>query len=652
MPTFDPYHQWLGIPAAEQPPNHYRLLGVPLLESDLDVIEAAAERQTVFLRTLQIGPQSELTERILNEVARARVTLLNTQQKVAYDDQLRESLHLPSSSTQVAPSDILSAEVDRLRDTLKQRDRQLEERNQDLAQERAELAHQQQQLERENAFLKKDQEQLRSQAASRPGPVPPKYTVDAATRGAPPRTLPSSSPRQSVFSRIPRWALVAVGSLLVSGALVLVASVLMRQGTESPVPPDSGRQQERDELSEEVARLRSVVEQRDRELQTLKDNTELPPESLVANLKEGLVAYYPFNGNAKDESVKGNDGAVHGGVALTTDRHGNGNRAYRFDGKDDYISAPHQPYLNFPNGEFTISLWNALHDPRVPAYFIAKSTGSGPKPKWLFNWRRVKDEKVLNFHVNTPVHQNNALYPWRPREGYWHQNVATKKGTRYAIYVNGMPVSQGEGVPNLPTNNSAPLTIGQAEGHGWVNGSFDDVRIYNRALSGAEVKALYDHESTPPDKTVSKPTPTPPKNSDAQLALAAPVLDLMTAEQKNLGDPIVNSIDIVLVPIPAGEFMMGSPESEAGRQDDETQHLVRITRPFYLSSHEVTQQQYKKVMGNNPSYHKGENKPVERVSWNDVVSFCDELSKKEGVEYRLPTEAEWEYACRAGASTA
>jgi len=87
MPTFDPYHQWLGIPAAE--------------------------RQTVFLRTLQIGPQSELAERILNEVARARVTLLNTQQKVAYDDQLRESLHLPSSSTQVAPSDILSAEVDR-----------------------------------------------------------------------------------------------------------------------------------------------------------------------------------------------------------------------------------------------------------------------------------------------------------------------------------------------------------------------------------------------------------------------------------------------------------------------------------------------------------------------------------------------------------
>ncbi len=88
MPTFDPYHQWLGIPAAEQPPNHYRLLGVPLLESDPDVIEAAAERQTVFLRTLQIGPQSELAERILNEVARARVTLLNSDSKRVYDETL------------------------------------------------------------------------------------------------------------------------------------------------------------------------------------------------------------------------------------------------------------------------------------------------------------------------------------------------------------------------------------------------------------------------------------------------------------------------------------------------------------------------------------------------------------------------------------
>ena len=89
MPAFDPYHRWLGIPSGEQPPNHYRLLGVPLFESDLDVIEAAVERQTVFLRTFQIGPQAELAERILNEIASAQVTLLNVDQKLAYDAALR-----------------------------------------------------------------------------------------------------------------------------------------------------------------------------------------------------------------------------------------------------------------------------------------------------------------------------------------------------------------------------------------------------------------------------------------------------------------------------------------------------------------------------------------------------------------------------------
>jgi len=70
-----------------------------------------------------------------------------------------------------------------------------------------------------------------------------------------------------------------------------------------------------------------------------------------------------------------------------------------------------------------------------------------------------------------------------------------------------------------------------------------------------------------------------------------------------------------------------------------------------LGAYEVTQEQYEKVMGNNPSRFKGDTKPVENVSWNDAIDFCRKLSKEEGVEYRLPTEAEWEYACRAGTTT-
>ncbi len=96
---------------------------------------------------------------------------------------------------------------------------------------------------------------------------------------------------------------------------------------------------------------------------------------------------------------------------------------------------------------------------------------------------------------------------------------------------------------------------------------------------------------------------------------------------------------------------MGSPETEPDRRPNETQHKVKITKPFYLSATEVTQAQYQQVMGKNPSEFKGATKPVESVVWNDAIEFCRKLSEQEGVEYRLPTEAEWEYACRAGTTT-
>jgi formylglycine-generating enzyme required for sulfatase activity len=127
---------------------------------------------------------------------------------------------------------------------------------------------------------------------------------------------------------------------------------------------------------------------------------------------------------------------------------------------------------------------------------------------------------------------------------------------------------------------------------------------------------------------------------------------------------ITNSIGMKLVLVPKGTFMMGSPESEEGRQKDETQHEVTISKDYYLGVYEVTQAQYEKVMGKNPSSfpvakvgNENADLPVENVSWDDAVEFCKKLSdlpeeKKAGREYRLPTEAEWEYACRAGSKTA
>ena len=136
------------------------------------------------------------------------------------------------------------------------------------------------------------------------------------------------------------------------------------------------------------------------------------------------------------------------------------------------------------------------------------------------------------------------------------------------------------------------------------------------------------------------------------------------------GEVITNSIGMKLVLIPAGEFLMGSPDSYTdARCNEKPQHRVSITKPFYFGIYPVTQEQYDRVMGTNPSYFSNpgdreddaagrdtRHHPVEKLSWNDAVEFCRRLSalaeqKAGGHVYRLPTEAEWEYACRAGSTT-
>ncbi len=120
-------------------------------------------------------------------------------------------------------------------------------------------------------------------------------------------------------------------------------------------------------------------------------------------------------------------------------------------------------------------------------------------------------------------------------------------------------------------------------------------------------------------------------------------------EAQYFSEDLGNSVTLDLVAIPGGTFMMGSPEGE-GYDDEKPQHRVTVP-PFFMGKYPITQAQYKQVMGKNPSHFQGDQRPVETVSWDDAVEFCQRLSKQTGKEYRLPTEAEWEYACRAGTTT-
>ncbi len=117
------------------------------------------------------------------------------------------------------------------------------------------------------------------------------------------------------------------------------------------------------------------------------------------------------------------------------------------------------------------------------------------------------------------------------------------------------------------------------------------------------------------------------------------------------GDSLTNSLGMKFAWIPPGNFVMGSPVTEEGRNGDETQHKVTLTKGFFLGIYPVTQAVWKKVLGNNPSRFQGDDFPVENVTWNDCQQFLRKLSAIEGHPYRLPTEAEWEYACRAGTIT-
>jgi formylglycine-generating enzyme required for sulfatase activity len=186
---------------------------------------------------------------------------------------------------------------------------------------------------------------------------------------------------------------------------------------------------------------------------------------------------------------------------------------------------------------------------------------------------------------------------------------------------------------------------------------FDSMRAFAEVLNSWQERLASPAPKPPsPEET----TPAPPESEPAAKSVTSKPTDPKTNE-------FAESIGIKLRLIPAGEFEMGSPYSDRKVHDDERpEHKVQITRPFCIGVYAVTQGQYRAVTGKNPSRFRGlDDHPVERVSWNEAIAFCNSLSERAclkpyyrspsgevtgGDGYRLPTEAEWEYACRAGST--
>jgi WD40 repeat protein len=325
-------------------------------------------------------------------------------------------------------------------------------------------------------------------------------------------------------------------------------------------------------------------------------------------------------------------------------------------------------------------------------------------------WDARTGEKLLSFLGHT----GGAMRVWYSPDGKY---LASAGGDSMAMVWNAstgrtlLQVKEGGGVVSaclspdgkrLATTTSRPVKVweveanasepssrlpmilnGQAaglalmsfspDGRTLASGSLDgsirlwDVTDNKKPLEKASSSSGPTKEGQFPD---TKPGPAPPLAVAPFDAREAHRLQQAWAKHPGIKAETANSIGMTLAPIPAGSFLMGSPESEPGHTPPERQQKVEITRPFLLGIHEVTQEEYQRVTGHNPSWFSptggGKDKvagmdtgkfPVDQVSWYDAAEFCRKLSalpaeKMARRVYRLPSDAEWEFACRAGTTTA
>ena len=149
--------------------------------------------------------------------------------------------------------------------------------------------------------------------------------------------------------------------------------------------------------------------------------------------------------------------------------------------------------------------------------------------------------------------------------------------------------------------------------------------------------------------TLSKEATATQSTATQPVVAQQPVVQPTVTNSDNISIPVKDGISIEMVRVEAGTFTMGAtPEMEEPWDDEKPAHQVTLTNNYYIGKYEVTQALWKAVMGKNPSYFKGDNMPVEQVSWNDCQKFISKLNKITGKTFRLPTEAEWEYAARGG----
>ncbi|ABG53343.1 serine/threonine protein kinase [Trichodesmium erythraeum IMS101] len=269
--------------------------------------------------------------------------------------------------------------------------------------------------------------------------------------------------------------------------------------------------------------------------------------------------------------------------------------------------------------------------------------GNEPKGKY-----REQTTPVGQFPANAfglyDMHGN--VWEWCADE--WHNNYAGAP-TDGSVWLNGnkerSPLRGGSwyDLPNYCRSAVRDTYSVRRDDHFFITG-------FRLVCDGGKTQHI-----SPPQ--ISQPQTSQPEKGKlftfevVRVNASGSIVNRRQESARQIIEDLGNGVSLEMVKIPGGRFLMGSPDTEAERLDKEgPQHYVDVPE-FWMGKYVVTQQQWQAIMGNDPSEFKGKNRPVECVSWNNATEFCQKLSKKTGRDYRLPSEAEWEYACRAGTTT-
>ncbi len=768
--AFDPYYEWLGIPPAEQPPSHYRLLGIELFEENAGVIANAADRQMGHLRGFAAGKHSQLSQRLLNEVAAARVCLLNSDKKADYDEQLRQCI-APASpvprAVPVAPAvaasqpSAIPAAAPRVPHEAAEREyesglppfvlpmasafgllvlaaivwwlsglggnpQEVAEGQQSGAEQNAghpeiKPAVQPEDPESEDskpgvsisAVPSDPQPAQPTESPSQPAtpamsdPAEPSATVETPdVTESPPDTTQEPMPveppvEEPAASPSPDVAQTPEVSDLPGSTADLSAEPSPLRPAETgrkPVPDRDAQQKVRQMVDEtyDTGAARSAAERVAlvEQLAALVEKTEDSTERFVLLRCAAELATEAGEGKRMMQLVSQ--------IAEEFEVDRLRVFAAMLDGYSKKVENEEQigvlvqssaPVIDEAIAVGRIDLADSLSAAVYRACQLAP--GRAYRAEALGRRRKVQELRAQWDAMQAA----SAKLQANPNDAESHTVLG-----RWLCFTQG---DWQQGLPHLAQGTDAELkdlaarelnaaTIDASEQVALADGWWGVAETADPKVKGAILNHAADwYKQAEPQLTstllkvkVAKrleelaqkiEAETPQSAKKPPLAVAPFTAEQATQHQQawakylNVQVEQVNPIGMKLCLIPPGQFMMGTADQDAtihmsGRLSrsssirlsrhryESPQHVARITRPFWMSATEVTQNQYFRVMGSNPSSTRMPNHPVDRVGWLEAAEFCRRLTqtlgKKAGERvYRLPTEAEWEYACRAGSTT-